>query len=91
MASLIIRIVLSLETKVGIIAGYGGLYKLGCRSSLALVNKEGEASGASADRAYADGAYADGAFIDGAYTDGACTGGAYTDGGCADGGCADGT
>ena len=46
MASLIIRMVLSLETKVGIIAGYGGSYGLGCRGSLALVNEEGEASGA---------------------------------------------
>jgi len=29
MASLIIRMVLSLETKVGIMAGCGGLYKFG--------------------------------------------------------------
>jgi hypothetical protein len=38
--------VLLLETKVGIIAGYGGLYELGYCGSLALVNKEGKASGA---------------------------------------------
>jgi hypothetical protein len=76
MASLIIQIVLSSETKVGIIAGCGGSYEFGCRSSLALVNKEGKASGACADVAYAGGA---------------CTDGACTDGGCADGGCVDGT
>ena len=33
MASLIIRMVLSLETKVGIMAGCGGSYELGCRGS----------------------------------------------------------
>ena len=59
MASLIIQMVLSSETKVGIMAGYGGLYGLGCRGSLTLVNKEGEASRASTDRACADGACAD--------------------------------
>jgi hypothetical protein len=57
-ASLIIRIVLSLETKVGIIAGCGGSHELSCRGSLALVNEEGEASGAYAGGAYADGACA---------------------------------
>jgi hypothetical protein len=35
-------------------AGCGGSYELGCRGSLALVNEEGEASGASADGAGAD-------------------------------------
>ena len=57
--------------------GCGGLYKLGCRGSLALVNEEGEASGAIAD----------GACVGGAYTDGACTGGAFADGACAGGAC----
>ena len=38
--------VLSSETKVGIMAGCGGSYELGCRGSLALVDEEGEASGA---------------------------------------------
>ena len=66
MASLIIRIVLLSETKIGIMAGCGGSYKFGCRGSLALVNKEGKASGASADRACADGAYTGGACINGA-------------------------
>ena len=46
MASLIIRMVLSLETKVGIMVGCGGSYELGCYGSLALVNEEGKASGA---------------------------------------------
>ena len=45
-------------------ANYGGLYKLNCYRSLALVKEEGEASGACAggacvDRAYIGGAYAD--------------------------------
>ena len=86
-------------------AGCGGLYKLGCHSSLALVNKEGEASGACADRACVDGACADractggacagGACVDGACTDGACIGGACAGRACADeacagGGCVDG-
>ena len=61
MASLIIRMVLLSETKVGIMAGCGGSYELGCRGSLALVNEEGKASGASADRACADGACVGGA------------------------------
>ena len=52
-------------------AGCGGLYKLGCHGSLALVNK-GEASGACADGACAGGAYADGAYMDRACPDGAC-------------------
>ena len=90
MASLIIRMVLSSETKVGIMAGCGGLYGLGCRGSLALVNK-GEASGASADRACADEACADEACVGGACADGACAGGACMGGACIDGGCADGT
>jgi hypothetical protein len=66
-------------------AGCGGLYELGCHSSLALVNEEGKASRACADRACADEACRDGACIDGA-----CTGGACTDGACIDGACADG-
>jgi hypothetical protein len=57
--------------------GCGGLYELGCRSFLALVNEEGKASGACADRACAGGTC----------VDGACTGGAYTDEACADGAC----
>jgi hypothetical protein len=40
-------------------AGCGGLYKLGCRGSLALVKGEGEASGACADGACVGGACAD--------------------------------
>ena len=71
-------------------AGCGGLYKLGCRSSLALVNGEGEASRACMGGAYADRAYADGACIGGACTGGVCTGGACTDGACVDGACVDG-
>jgi hypothetical protein len=55
--------------------GYGGLYKLGCYRSLALVKEESEASGA-----YVGGAYADGACVDGA-----CVGGAYIGGACVDG------
>ena len=84
--------------------GCGGLYKLGCRSSLALVN-EGEASGVCADGACVDGACADGACIGGACRDGACVGracvdgvyvgrayvdGNFTDGACTDGACIDG-
>ena len=61
-------------------AGCGGLYKLGCRSSLALVNEEGEAGGACMDGACADGACAGGACVDGACVGGACTGGACADG-----------
>ena len=57
----------------------GNLYKLGCRGSLALVNKKGEAGGASVDGASADRACADGA----------CAGGGCADGGCTDGGCTD--
>ena len=67
-------------------AGCGGLYKLGCRSSLVLVNEGGKASGAYVDGACAGGACADGAVVDGAYADGACI-----DRTCADGTCADGT
>ena len=70
-------------------AGCGGLYKLSCHSSLALVNEEGEASGACVDGACADGACVDGACAGGACTDGACAGGACTDGACG-GACADG-
>jgi len=51
-------------------AGCGGLYKLGCHGSLALVNEEGEVSGACAG----------GACVDGACADGACAGEAYMDG-----------
>ena len=61
-------------------AGCGGLYKLSCYGSLALVNKEGEASGACAGGACMDGACGDGACADGACTDGACVGGACVDG-----------
>jgi hypothetical protein len=94
-ASLIIQMVFLSETKVGIMAGCGGSYELGCRGSLALVNEEGEASGAClggacADGACVDGACADGACVDGACADGACVGGACVDGACADGACADG-
>ena len=42
-------------------AGCGGLYKLGCRRSLALVKGEGEASGACAGGACAGRACVDGA------------------------------
>ena len=66
--------------------GCGGLYRLGCRGSLALVNG-GEACGASADGACVDGACAGGAFADGACVDGACADGACTDRACADGAC----
>ena len=52
-------------------AGCGGLYRLGCRGSLALVNG-GEACGASADGAYVNEACADGVCADRAYMDGAC-------------------
>ena len=70
-------------------AGCGGLFKLGCRRSLALVKGEGKASraytgGAYADGACIDGAYADRAYIDRAYIDKACVDRAYTDGACAD-------
>ena len=78
-------------------AGCGGLYKLGCRGSLALVNEEGEAGGACMDGACADGACTDGACGNGACADrvcvgracagGVCTGGACVDGACADGAC----
>ena len=85
MASLIIRMVLSSETKVGIMAGCGGSYELGCRGSLALVDEEGEASGACADVACADGGCAGGACTGGGCTDGACADGACTDGPCVGG------
>jgi hypothetical protein len=39
------------------------LYKLGCHGSLALVNEEGEASGACADGACAGRACADGVVV----------------------------
>ena len=61
------------------------MYKLSCHGSLALVNKESEASGACAD-----GACVSGACVDGACVDGACMGGAYAGGACADGACIDG-
>ena len=75
MVSLIIRMVLLSETKVGIITGCGGSYELGCCGSLALVNK-GEASGAYVGGACAGGAFADGACADGACAEGACADGA---------------
>ena len=75
--------------------GCGGLYKLSCHSSLALVNEEGEASGACADGACTGGACTggactDGACVDGACMDGACAGGACADEACVDGACAGG-
>ena len=57
-----------------------GLYELGYRGSLALVNED-KASGASAN-----GGCADGGCVGGACTGGGCTDGARADGGCADGG-----
>ena len=81
MASLIIQIVLLSETKVGIMVGCGGSYELGCRGSLALVDEEGEASGACVH-----GGCAGGGCAGGACTGGGCTDGARADGGCADGG-----
>ena len=75
-------------------AGCGGLYKLSCHSSLALVNK-GEASraytdGACAGKTCTDGACADRACVDRAcagraFADGACAGGAYAGRACMDG------
>jgi hypothetical protein len=70
--------------------GCGGSYELGCRGSLALVNEEGEASGACIGGACTNGACAGGACIDGAYRDGACTDRACTGGACIGGACADG-
>ena len=67
----------------------GNLYKLGCRGSLALVNKKGEAGGASVDGAYIDGGCADEACTDRAYMSGTCTSKAFIDGACADEVCAD--
>ena len=61
-------------------AGYGGLYRLGCRRSLALVKEEGKASRACVGGAYADGAYVDGACADEAYMGGACADRACVDG-----------
>ena len=54
--------------------GCGGLYKLSCHKSLALVKREGEASkayigGAYTDRAYIVRAYIDRNYIDEAYID----------------------
>ena len=69
-------------------AGCGGLYRLSCYSSLTLVNKEGEASRAFADRACADVVYIGGGYIGGAYIDGAC-GGACVGKACADKACVD--
>jgi hypothetical protein len=69
--------------------GCGGLYKLGCYSSLALVNEEGEASRACVDRACADGACVGGACAGGACTDGACMDGTCVDGAYVDRACAD--
>ena len=75
-------------------AGCGGLYRLGCRGSLALVNG-GEACGASADGACvngacADGVCTDGVCTDGAFADGACADRVFVDGACAEGACAGG-
>ena len=55
-----------------------------------MVNKEGEASGAYADRACVDGAYVGGACVDGACIDGTCVDGACVDGVCVGGVCVDG-
>jgi hypothetical protein len=71
-------------------AGCGGLYKLSCYGSLALVNEEGEASGACADGACVGGACVDGACADGACIDGACGGGACAGGVCVGRACVDG-
>ena len=54
----------------------GGLYKLSCRRSLALVKEEGKASGACAGGACTDGACVGGACADGVCVGGACVGGA---------------
>jgi hypothetical protein len=75
--------------------GCGGSYELGCRGSLALVNEEGEASGACiggacTNGACGGGACAGGACIGGACANGACAGRACVDGACAGGACADG-
>ena len=69
-------------------AGCGGSYELSCRGSLALVDEEGEASGACADRACAGGACTDGDCIGGACADEACVGGACAGKACADEACA---
>ena len=61
-------------------AGCGGLYKLSCHNSLALVNEEGKASGAYADRAYTDKAYLGKAYVGEACADKACTDKAYIGG-----------
>ena len=76
-------------------AGCGGLYKLSCRGSLALVNKKGEAGGASMDGASADKACAgrgctDRGCTDWPYADRTCAGRAYRDGAYRDGACVDG-
>ena len=67
------------------VQGCGGLYGLGCRGSLALVNEEGKASGACANGACADGACANGACANGACADRACADGACAGGACVDG------
>ena len=63
-------------------AGYGGLYKLSCRRSLALVKGESKANGAYAGEACADGTCVDRACADKAYI-----GKAYADRACADKAC----
>ena len=65
--------------------GYGGLYKLSYRRSLALAKGEGKASGACVGGTYIDRAYVDGACADEAYVGGACADGAYIGGACVDG------
>jgi hypothetical protein len=71
-------------------AGCGGLYRLSCYKSLALVKREGETSGTCAggacvDRACIDGACVDKVCIGGACADKACINGAYIGGACVDG------
>ena len=68
-------------------AGCRGLYKLGCRGSLALVNEGGKASGACMDRVCMDRACMDGVCTGKACTDGACVGGACAGGAFVDGAC----
>ena len=54
--------------------GLSGLYKLSCYSFLALVNKEGKASGVYTDGACTDGACPNKACVDRAYANGAIVG-----------------
>jgi hypothetical protein len=71
-------------------AGCGDSYELVCCGSLALVNEEGEASGACVGGACADGACVGGACADGACADGACASRACAGEACAGGACVDG-